>query len=300
MKKFIFTLLIFLNANYLHASNQEKTYEGLELEKPVIRKALKDYILECDERDKILMLGEGHIMDPYSLPEEFSPGTGGQELTNSMVDGSYTFHKNEGFYTASAELAESFNSDWVGNFRIPSHRETLFFKNTYTIIFDATYHPGAQSDGLYVDIANSLLPEGYFIQSLPVTLNDEDRYISGHYTEETSDIDWYAHKVSFPTLGEVNKYWELFLIKRGFSEVSFFESPVTLFLNNLVSSEKISTSIWDKMNEQDRIFLDEIFLTPSGLLSSELHTLSKESEAAKINPAFAHYGLSTHYFIAKK
>lgn len=298
MNKISFLLLIavFLSAESknVHGSRIQNNFEELNsalyLEEPFIRMPLCDY-LETVKSPK-LILGEGHILNAESLAIEFRR-EGDQELTESMIDflDSYSFHKNEGYYTASAELGENFNSDWCGNLTNSFHRESLFLPNTFDLVFDATYHPGAISEQLFNDISKSLRSGGVFIMPLPIH-EEESLFMCGH-NGFSHEMDWYSRKLKFKSLDEAYEYWKEFIISQGFSCVSFHKSPITLFLEKLSGDGLITNEEPEKLNEKDIEVIQELF-------KQEIPEISKISSAAQIDSHLAHYGLGTHYLITEK
>lgn len=264
---------------------------ALSLEEPFIRVPILDYLQTAISPK--LLLGEGHISDTEALPPEFRKD-GPQELTESMIqfDGqSYDFHKNEGYYTASGELSRRFNSDWCGNLRNSLHRKRLFIPDTFDLIFDATYHPDAISEGLFPDIASSLRSEGVFIMTLPI--DEEDGIFMCGHKNFSHEMPWYSREIKFDSLQEVYGYWSDFLKNQGFSSVTFYKSPATLFLENLYEEDTLSSDSPDHLKEEELEVIKDRF-------KNEIPVLSKKSPVFELDPHLAHYGLGTHYFIAKK
>lgn len=263
---------------------------ALSLERPFIRVPLCDYIKQI--KSPKLILGEGHIINQESLATEFRSG-GDQELTESMVDflDPFKFHKNEGYYTASAELCKNFNSDWCGNLTNPVHRESLFIPNTFDLIFDATYTSGVVSEELFNDISKSLRSGGIFI--IPLYVSEEEGFFMCGYIGEPHPMDWYSRKIQFNSLEKVYEYWKDFLISRGFACVSFDKSPVTVVLEKHFQEGLISR---EKRKDLD----EEYFKVAWKSLKTPTADMQKLSDAAQIDSHLAHYRLGTHYLIAKK
>ena len=295
--KVFYTLLsiVCMGSSFLKASDLDVFNSGLELEVPLIRMPLEDYVEGRAGKPIKLILGEGHINDVQKLPKEFlshedSALEGVQALTWSLLDEGYEHHRNEGFYTASAEAAEGFASDWAGNLRNAYHRRSLFPPETYDLIFDATYTPNALCADLFKDIAVSLRPGGYFIMTLSVTLVD-GRYMCGHEAGE-HELLWYRRAISFGRIGGVADYWRSFLEARGFSSIRCYEAPVTSIINELYTSGAISTPHIDDFTEADGDIVEERLAGSVGF--------NKKSVAAEIEPHLAHYTLSTYYLVARK
>ncbi len=289
--------VIFCISNFsnVHASHIETTEENLNsalsLKEPFIRISIPDY-LQTSHSPKLL-LGEGHISNTETLPIEFRKD-GAQELTESMIrfdDHSYDFHKNEGYYTVSAELSPHFNSDWCGNLRNSAHRKTLFLPDTFDLIFDATYPPDAISKPLFSDIASSLRSKGVFIMTLPIT-EEDGLFMCGH-KGFSHEMPWYSRELKFNSLHEVYEHWEDFLHYQGFSRVTFHKSPFTLFLEKLYEEGALSKDGFENLNKEDIEII-------KGRFKNEVPLLSRQSPVFELDPHLAHYGLGTHYFIAKK
>jgi len=205
---------------------------------------------------------------------------------------SYAFHKNTGYYTASAELGKSFNSDWCGNLTNPLHRQTLFSPDTYTLIFDATYHSNAICEDLFPDVVGSLCSGGVFIMQLSIA-EEKGKVMCGHDTAGHHSMSWYSRELTFDTLENVYAYWEEFLISKGFSRVNFYKSPLTLWLESISEEKGIDTKAPSNLTENDIEELKRYF-------NQEIPVLSINSPVAQIDPHLAHYGLSTHYLMVWK
>lgn len=267
--------------------NMEKfsVQDGFDLHTPLIRRSLEGFDFKTE--NPILILGEGHIEDPSKL-SVYTPGTN-DELSTSHLDGSLDFHRNKGFYTASAEKDPAFNSDWVGNFLVKPHRATLFKDRFFGIIFDATYSPSAFSSDIFKDIADSLMSGGTYIMQLPLA-QVSDSFQSAHRINSHS-MPWFSRELSFPTIVSVETHWRNFLLSQGFTSVTLEEAPVSFaFKERGLSSLKIHEYLKDSSLSQ---------VNPD-LFNKSLFKYSESSKLYQLCPDLRHYPLCNYYLMAKK
>lgn len=288
--KLILLILVFYIPTVAKSSNikqdEETTYYGaLKLEDPYIRVSLPQYLNTVDSAK--LILGEGHIKSSQGLAPEYREG-GEQELSESMLlftEHTYDFHENVGYYTASAELGGNFSSDWCGNLTNLKHRQSLFVPNTYDMIFDATYHPGAICEDLFSDVARSLKSSGVFIFQLPI-FEEDGFFMSGHGTR-SHEMPWYSRELKFKHLQGVYNHWQDFLVSKGFTTVVCYQSPITIWMKE----KAIQLGDAEKWTTEELVLFKTKF-------QQEIPEYSKQSKVYQLDSHLAHYGLSTHYIIA--
>ncbi len=212
---------------------------GLNLETPIVRHGISDYVLERRDQPCKLAIGAGHITDIDKLVPDYQPG-GHNELTEN-IQGDNDFHEHRGWYTFSAETDSAFGSDMVGNIRTLSHQKAIFVPNTWDIIWDESYHPSVLSAQRLFEMAfASLKPGGVFVCTIPIQ-KKHDYFLTGHNQDkEVGATPTFNEKLAYMGLSErfssliaVEDFVRRNLEAIGYSDVQFFESPLFKVLNEV-------------------------------------------------------------------
>ena len=268
---------------------------GLSLKDPAINLPLEDYFMAHPHEKKKLALGAGHITDIDSLHPDYQRG-GNNELLSDYQD-KYDFQQYIDWYTVSAETDKAFKSDMILNLRNLSHQQKLFPKNSWDLIWDASYHPSVFSaPELLLQISQSLKKEGAYITTLPITYENEF-YIPGHNVDSSEKGGDFMHKLShqelkFSTIKELQAYVAENALNYGF-QARLYEGPYLLAFREIMQQHQLS---WERAIEE--------FMNFEG--SCKRKTLenvvkfAEESEAAKIDPIFRQASLGMSHIIFRK
>lgn len=258
--------------------NKIEISAGLYLVNPLIHLSPEKYAQENSPR--VLIFGGGHVLDPYNVePKDFQP-EGGNALRQSY-SGEYTYHQNQGRYSVSAEVTESFGSDMVCDLCNPNHQKILARTNFWDLIWDDSGHIAVfEAPGLLEQIPTWLKPGGKYVVGIPSMDNREDSF-----NDSTASIARKIVHLSEEGINECTPELVDFVVtslkKIGFSEVDVRLSPTSKAISALgISDGKTIT-------EED---------------VPELFKKAKEytEEAAAIHPVFSEASLGMIYIVATR
>ncbi|MEI7493066.1 MAG: hypothetical protein WCJ92_00505 [Alphaproteobacteria bacterium] len=229
------TFLIILGLLSISQLTASEILQGLVLETPIIRGTVDDYVARRGDQPSKLVLGAGHIENPYALHPKYQPD-GNNRLTESLQSG-YEFHKHERWYAFSAETDGPFGSDMVGNIRIPSHQEMIFVPNTWDIIWDESYHPSVLSaQNLFENAFASMKTGGLFVFTLPIYRVSDyiatghvprvPDYIATRHAQFNEKLAYQNISNHFTSLEDVEEFVRRNLQIIGFSEVSMHKGAL--------------------------------------------------------------------------
>ena len=251
---------------------------GRYLTNPLIRITPEEYAQKNDP--KILVLGGGHVLDPYSVePKDFQPE--GENALRESYSEDYTYHQNQGRYSVSAEVTESFGSDMVCDLCNPNHQKILARTDFWDLIWDDSGHIAVfEAPGLLEQIPTWLKPGGKYVIGIPSMADREDSF-----NESTASIARkivHLHEVRMnERTPELVDFVVTSLKKIGFSEVDVRLSPT------LKAFSALGISDWETITETE---------------GSQLFKKSKEytEEAAAIHPVFSEASLGMIYIVATR
>lgn len=256
---FISTLSVILTGIFTNGSASESPpllwdegtseYEKLSpcaachLKNPLIRVTPEGYA--ATHAATKLVLGGGHIYDPETVQPEDYRSNGGLGLRESY-HGNKNYHQNLGWYTVSAEVTSSFNSDMVCNIKKPDHQKYLARKDFWDIIWDDSAHVSVfEAKGLLEQIPTWLKPGGVYILGIP-TMEGKPPAERNSVAEQIVDM---YEKTGPDITPELINFVVPSLKHLGFSHVQVKESPILMALKAACGQTNLKTVI-EEMNEE--------------------------------------------------
>lgn len=259
---------------------------------PYIRVTPETYAAQYPIRK--LVLGGGHVYHPKTvLPEDFQPGNGSGLRESSQ--GGYDYHQNVGWYTVSAEVTDSFGSDWCGDLTNPKHQASLARDGFWDIIWDDSGHVNVfEAEGLLEKIPTWLRPGGVYIIGIPgyTRRPDEER---PSVARQIVDL----YEKTGPDLSpELTDYVVRVLKETGFSHVEVKPAADLMALNHLRGERPLKEFLDFIDGEAKKSEEIEVILE----LKRQHKTLMSQyaQEAAKIDPVFGEATLGGVYIVARR